>query len=626
MRDHYTMVKNLKILKALEKKTLWLATWMIHHANNLRSTVDGVKVGGHQASCASIVTVMIALYFHNLRPHDRVAVKPHAGPIFHAIQYLFGNQTLARLKNFRGFNGVQPYPSRTKDKADVDFSTGSVGLGVAETLFASLVQDYVHSHGFVEENTKKGRMISVLGDAELDEGNIFEALLEGWKHEITNCWWIIDYNRQSLDGVINDKLFNRITGFFSTVNWNVISIKYGVQLEKAFKTTIGPALKNWIDQCPNQLYSALTFQGGAAWRSELEKSLHGEEGLDSFLEAHDDASLGKLMTNLGGHDIEAILDAFSKAEQDERPHCFIAYTIKGYGLPLAGHKDNHAGILNTAQIEEYQSSLNIPKGEEWELTSGMDMKKSVLKKFIASVPFAKRITREKSYISPPHIEVPPIAVPKSSKLSTQEAFGKIMNELGKGSSELASRIVTTSPDVTVSTNLGGWVNQRSPFHVKKHDDIFRQMHLPSPQKWSQQPLGQHIELGIAENNLFLLLSALGLSHDLFQQRLIPIGTLYDPFVARGLDALTYACYQDSRFIVVGTPSGISLGPEGGAHQSIFTPLIGIGHPNLTSFEPAYGDELTTILQWGFQNIQEEKGSPLYSSSQNESFVEAYLQQ
>ncbi|MBP02884.1 MAG: transketolase, partial [Rhodospirillaceae bacterium] len=253
----------------------------------------------------------------------------------------------------------------------------------------------------------------------------------------------------------------------------------------------------------------------------------------------------------------------------------------------------------------------IQKGQEWDISSGINVTNKELKAFINSVPFAKRITRENLIDTPPQIEVPTIDVPKGVQQSTQEAFGKIMNELGKGSSELSSRIVTTSPDVTVSTNLGGWVNQRSPFHVKKHDDIFRQMHLPSPQKWSQQPLGQHIELGIAENNLFLLLSALGLSHDLFKERLIPIGTLYDPFVARGLDALTYACYQDSRFIVVGTPSGISLGPEGGAHQSIFTPLIGIGHPNLRSFEPAYGDELAKILQWGFLHMQKEKGSPLY---------------
>ena len=300
---------DLAQLKLLERKILWLATWMIHHANNIRDNLDGIKVGGHQASSASMVTVMTALYLHALRPQDRVAVKPHAGPVFHAIQYLLGNQTLDRLKNFRAFGGVQPYPSRTKDKDDVDFSTGSVGLGVAETLFASLVQDYLRLHGLLDPGRPDGRMIALLGDAELDEGNIYEALLEGWKHEIRNVWWIVDYNRQSLDGVVNDKLFKRITGFFETVDWTVVLLKYGLKLEAAFKTPIGPALKAWIDDCPNQLYSALTFQGGAAWREHLARDLKAEKGLEAFLKAHDDAALHALMTNLGGHDMEAIIRA-----------------------------------------------------------------------------------------------------------------------------------------------------------------------------------------------------------------------------------------------------------------------------------------------------------------------------
>ena len=601
----------LLALQALEKKILWLATWMIHHANNIRPKTDGVKVGGHQASCASMVSVMTALFLHTLRAHDRIAVKPHAGPVFHAIQYLLGNQTLDRIKNFRGFGGVQPYPSRTKDKADVDFSTGSVGLGVAETLFASLVQDYIHSHDLVDADVPKGRMIGLMGDAELDEGNVYEALLEGWKHEVSNCWWIVDYNRQSLDGVVNDRLFNRITGFFSAVNWNVVMLKYGLKLQAAFETPIGPALKKWIDDCPNQAYSALTFQGGKAWREALKSDLKGTKGLKAFLDEHDDESLHALMTNLGGHDMEAILQAFDEAEKDDRPHCFIAYTIKGYGLPLAGHKDNHAGILNDGQIDQYRSSLGIPKGEEWDKYAGLDLSPDAVESFLSSVPYAQRIPRERKTETVPVIDVPEIPVPTGKALSTQEAFGKIMNDLGRGSSELSSRIVTTSPDVTVSTNLGGWVNQRSPFHIKRREDIFRQMHVASPQKWSQQPQGQHVELGIAENNLFLLLSALGLSHDLFGQRLLPVGTLYDPFIARGLDAMTYACYQDARFMLVATPSGISLGPEGGAHQSIFTPLIGIGHAGLMSFEPAYGDELAAIMAWGFSHMQKPDGSSVY---------------
>ena len=181
----------------LDTRLRWLSAWTIHNANHLRDSRDGLKVGGHQASCASISTIMATLYFHALGPNDKVAVKPHAGPVLHAIHYLLGDQSRDQLERFRGLGGAQSYPSRTKDVIPVDFSTGSVGLGVAVTAFASLVQDYLVAHGQLAE-ADTGRMIALMGDAELDEGNIYECLIEAYKHEVRNCWWIVDYNRQSL--------------------------------------------------------------------------------------------------------------------------------------------------------------------------------------------------------------------------------------------------------------------------------------------------------------------------------------------------------------------------------------------------------------------------------------------
>ena len=250
----------LAILRQLERKVLWLSTYLIHHANHERESTDGLKVGGHQASSASMATLMTALYFHILRPQDRVAVKPHASPVFHAIQYLLGNQSLEALQRFRAFGGAQSYPSRTKDKDDVDFSTGSVGLGVAMTGFAAIAQEYVHAKGWAKD-WPKGRMISLMGDAEIDEGNIHEALLEYWKHGLTNTWWVVDYNRQSLDSVVSDQLFAKVTNAFENLGWQVITIKYGRLLERVFAMPGGAALRDWIDACPNQIYSApcLTF-------------------------------------------------------------------------------------------------------------------------------------------------------------------------------------------------------------------------------------------------------------------------------------------------------------------------------------------------------------------------------
>lgn len=594
-------------LKAFERKILWLASWMIHNANHIRPKRDGLKVGGHQSSSASVVSLMTALYLHALRPQDRVAVKPHASPIFHAIQYLFGNQTRERMEKFRGLGGVQSYPSRTKDHADVDFSTGSVGLGVGATLFGSLVQDYVKLHRFAEETAPYGRMVALLGDAELDEGNIFEALLEGWKHEVRNLWWIVDYNRQSLDGVVNDALFNKIQGFFDTVGWRVVTLKYGKKLQAAQHGPAGEALINWIDTCPNQLYSALTFKGGAAWRERLKLDLGGSAGLKTLLDGHDDRSLHALMTNLGGHDLETIVEAFDAAKGEE-PHSFVAYTIKGYGLPLQGHKDNHAGLMNPEQMRVFQAQMNVPEGAEWERFAGMAEDPAELEEFLAHVPFAARAKNAK-HDAP--IAVPEIDPPKGEMLSTQESFGKILNEMARADSKLAERIVTTSPDVTVSTNLSGWVNRRGIFHRTERGDVFQEEKLPSPQKWAMTPSGQHIELGIAENNLFLLLGQLGLSNELFGARLLPIGTVYDPFINRGLDAMNYACYQGARFMLVATPSGISLAPEGGAHQSINTPLIGMAQDGMIYAEPAYADELAVLMRWGFEHMQAEDGGSVY---------------
>jgi len=600
------MPRDLQILTELERKVLWLATWTIHHANHLRESSDGLKVGGHQASSASLATIMTALYFHTLRSQDRVAVKPHAGPNFHAIQYLLGRQTRDKLENFRGYKGAQSYPSRTKDTDDVDFSTGSVGLGVSQTLFSSLVQDYVRAHGWGQEINgeprPEGRMIALLGDAELDEGNIFEAILEGWKHGLRNCWWIVDYNRQSLDAVVREGLWERYQNLFRNFGWDVVLLKYGSLQQAAFREPGGERLRQWIDNCPNQLYSALVFQGGAAWRRRLLDEIGDQGAVTRLIEARSDEDLARLMNNLGGHDLDAIIEAFDGIDHD-RPVCFIAYTIKGMGLPFAGHKDNHAGLMTPAQMETFRAAMKIRPEHEWDRFEGLSAPEAALQTFLDAVPFAAGGERN---LKAPLIDVPEeLKVTIQPEMATQTGFGALLNEIARGTTPLASRIVTTSPDVTVSTNLGPWVNRRGLFAREALADTFKSERIPSTFNWEFSPKGQHIELGIAEMNLFGALSALGLSHAINGERLLPIGTLYDPFIARGLDGLNYACYQDARFILVATPSGLTLAPEGGAHQSIAEPLIGLAQDGLAAFEPAFVDELAVILRFALDYIQRD---------------------
>ena len=464
----------------VEKKVAWLANYIIHNANNLRKKDDELKVGGHQASCASVISILVVLYFKILKKNDRIAIKPHASPVFHAIQYLLGNQSVDNLKNFRKLNGAQAYPSRTKDFCEVDFSTGSVGLGGAMTIFSSFVQDYLYENKLFQEPNNK--MVSIFGDAELDEGNIYEALLEGAKHNLKNCWWIIDYNRQSLDGIIHGKLFEKIINLFKLMGWNVEILKYGKKLEGLKSSVSGNKILNWIDDCPNDLFSALTYQGGSEWRKTLNKNFNNDKKVLALIEKYDDDGLHSLMTNLAGHDLLSLEKAFLKYENNNTPTCFICYTVKGFGLPLAGHKDNHSGIMNLEQFKLYKKQMKVNEGKEWNKTEGLQASLPHFEQFIATNILANskhsRVMKDKKII------IPDIGEYNFNKnLSTQEAFGKLLNELGKKNDESIKRIITTSPDVTVSTNLGGWVNQKNIFSTFKKSDIFGEKKVFSAQKW-----------------------------------------------------------------------------------------------------------------------------------------------
>ena len=343
------------------------------------------------------------------------------------------------------------------------------------------------------------------------------------------------------------------------------------------------------------------FAGAAAWRKRLNDEIGDQGDVTRLIEKRSDDELAALMNNLGGHDLPSVLEAFHAATSD-KPTCFICYTVKGFGLPMAGHKDNHAGLMTPVQMEVFRQKMGVREGHEWDKFEGLASPER-LQSFLERVPFAADKARR---LNASAIEVPEaLPVTIQPVMSTQTGFGALLNEIGRGEGDFARRIVTASPDVTVSTNLGAWVNRRGLFAHEKMADTFKSEHIPSTFTWEFSPQGQHIELGIAENNLFVLLSALGLSHSINGERLLPVGTLYDPFIARGLDALNYACYQDARFIVVATPSGITLAGEGGAHQSIAEPLIGLAQDGLASFEPAYVDELAVILRWAFAYMQKD---------------------
>jgi len=590
LSEQLPSAEQLATLAALQRRVLWLATLIVHHANNVRPNLDGTKVGGHQASSASMVSILTALYFDFLQPGDRVAVKPHSSPAFHAIQYLLGRLPQRYLTELRAYGGLQSYPSRTKDPDEVDFSTGSVGLGAVAPAFAALAHRYAMAHF---EKVTSRRFIALIGDAELDEGNVWEALLDEALENLDNLIWIVDLNRQSLDRVIPGIKAARLKRLFSDLGWRVLEAKYGRLLQSLFARPGGDALRVRIDEMSNEEYQALIRLPAPTMRERL---LDCPDGTTIAAVLHDipDETLGEVVTNLGGHDLGELLAVLAQTnEEPRRPTIIFAYTIKGFGLPTAGHPLNHSQLLSADQIATLATQLGIRPGTEWDAFAP-DTPEGELCAAMAARLFAGSPVKQR----PPAEMLDPAAVPLDvalsvpDQISTQEAFGRLLVRLAD-IPELRRRIVTTSPDVSVSTNLAGWINKTGVYSPIEHPDYETEAYRLL--RWKRGPSGQHIELGISEMNLFMLLGMFGLADDLCGQQLIPIGTVYDPFVLRGLDALIYGVYSGARFIVAGTPAGITLSPEGGAHQSTITPSIGIELPKLESFEPCFARELEWLL-------------------------------
>jgi pyruvate dehydrogenase E1 component len=586
---------DIDTLLDIQERVLWLAVRMIDEANRRGDTE--IKVGGHQASSASMVSIMTALWFAHIGGEDKVAIKPHASPVYHAIKYLTGELDRSYLTRLREFGGLQSYPSRTKDPDVADFSTGSVGLGAVAPLFSAAARRFVDAH---HGPRPPARFIATVGDAELDEGNVWEAIADPALQGLGNVTLIVDLNRQSLDRVVPGIQAKRLTRFFAEAGWHVIEVKYGEKLQTAFARDGGDALRRHIDGMPNERYQSLFSVEGAELRSRFIEG--ADPAVGRFLESVPDADLGRLIRNLGGHDLEALLRAYRRADAiTDRPSVIFAYTVKGWGLPIAGDPMNHSALLSDAQIDDLRSSSGLTAATEWDRfdpESGAGKACATVGIGINNEPVPPR----------PAVAAPTTSGAKHKPVtSSQEAFGRILVQLGRVP-ELARRMVTVCPDVAVSTNLGGWINAQGVFSPTDTIDYYAADRLL---KWTPSPEGRHIELGISEMNLFLLLGQLGLAHEHHGEMLLPIGTVYDPFVLRGLDALIYSLYNDSRFIIVGTPSGITLAPEGGAHQSSITPSVGLELPGIVAAEPAYAQAVDWLLTEALRDLAEPDGRSRY---------------
>ena len=589
---------DLDTLRSIERRVLWLAAAIVHHANRVRENRSGVKVGGHQASSASMVSLMCALWFSELRSEDRVSVKPHASPVLHAINYLLGHLDRPYLETLRAFGGLQSYPSRTKDPDPVDYSTGSVGIGATAPIWGAIARRYLETHRF--EAPSMGRQIALLGDAELDEGAVWEAIADPSVAKLGEVLWVVDLNRQSLDRVVPDIAFGRWANMFEAAGWQTISVKYGSRLDTLFERPGGPALRRRIDEMPNEEYQRLLR---ATPRELRERLPAGADGLAGLVEELDDDDLRAGLRDLGGHDPAKLIEAYRAVDFD-RPTVIFAYTIKGWSLPIEGHPENHSALLTREQMLELAEALDADADDPWAAFDPAGPEGE-----LCAAAGAALAGNAPEPVAPP--KVPPGLGRRHRGLeSTQQAFGRFFVDLVHEAPEVAERVVTVSPDVASSTNLGGWINKGKIWSVGERRDWFED----DPQTlvhWHESTRGHHIELGIAETNLVGLLGELGATWSRYGQPLLPIGTIYDPFVGRALEPWSFGMYAGGQSILVGTPSGVSLAPEGGAHQSIVTPSIGIAQPGCTAWEPAFGQHLEWTLLHALSRLGRPDGESAY---------------
>ena len=563
------MTVDLAALEGIEKRVLWLATRMIHEANHVRSNPDHTKVGGHQASSASVVSILTALYFGGwLNAGDRVSIKPHSSPVFHAIQYLLGNLERRYLTTLREFGGLQAYPSRTKDPDPVDFSTGSVGLGAAAPLFAALADRYAASHFHADQaqpiapfhrpgrRRRAGRR-QRLGSHQRRDYPRHAPGQRAVDRRPEPSEPRPRHPRDQGPGDGGHVPGHRLAGAGGQVRPPFAG---GVRRARAARR-----LRKRIDEMPNEEYQDLVrLTGAASPRAGRVRCARSRSRVScrSVSKTSPTTTCRRCWAILAATTCSSCSTAFQAADAaSDRPTVLFAYTMKGWGLPFAGDPLNHSALLSPEQIEALRLAAVRPADDDWACLETDSAEGRLCSRDRGQAVSARRTTAGRRRLPVRASDVPdslPSRVPPG--ISTQEVFGNTLVELARLGGPLAERIVTASPDVTISTNLGGWVNRTGVWAENPWQAPATA--VPRLLRWEPGPGGQHIELGISEMNLFMLLGQLGLSHELNGELLLPVGTVYDPFVCRGLDALIYSVYSGSKFVFAGTPAGVTLSPGG----------------------------------------------------------------
>jgi pyruvate dehydrogenase E1 component len=633
-------------LDSVARRALYLATQMIHQANNRPDKEKGEpKVGGHQSGSASALHIMGALHLIVKTGFDHIANKPHASPTDHSYNYLLDlflnsdfsklteeqkNTAMMGLRKYskNGEHVFQSYHSAYDSDHHNFFPSGTVGIPPVQAGYLALAYRFAKDHNY---DVPDAHFWALSGDSEFREGSMYEAVPDFAEREIGNLTWIVDYNRQSLDGhrVVNQKVLNgsdadRIEKSMAANGWEVIQLRHGSKRIALFKKPGGEAFKNFLEKelFDYELQALLLVQDMKALKKGIVKE---HPSLKKFIDSIQDTELYEALRDFGGHDMLAIAEAMLKSKESKRkPTIIIAHTLKGWGLKMAAQPGNHSSLNSADEMNEMQKIQGISgaslfsgfdakspegkflkdRGEKLysEIKAQNTLKEKNQKFFLDAISqigeIPEKLDINTKMASYPHTQwmlgqltakLTRIANADSSKLTETEKKWKTAGEL----------FMTMAPDVGTSTNLNPAMDGKifgAPIVTDVETDLgVKDTKLPDLVP-GEDLSDRFLRFEIAESNVMTCVGSFGKMRDITGVPIMPLMTVYDFFIKRAMDQYFYNQYWKSSFICVGTPSGVTLSPEGAQHgwKSDFQ------IPNQITWEPFFCVEVDWILSDAFK--------------------------
>ncbi len=632
---------NTQVLDAIARRAHYLANLMIYRANDRLNVEKGdPKIGGHSSASSSALHILGALHLYVKSGFDFIANKPHASPADHAFNYLldlFLNADLSKMSledcntamdHLRAFpDKGQPVLQSYHSVYDPDhhgfLPTGTVGIPPANVGYLAQAYTFAKQHGYKVPNA---HFWAIIGDSEFREGSLFEAVPDLAEREVGNLTWIVDYNRQSLDGhrITNLKVMDgtddvRIARTMEANGWQVIQVRHGQKRQRLFKRAGGYLFQNLFekDLTDYELQVLLQLKDGKTIRTEM---LKHQKKLESFLSEISDEELIGALRDFGGHDFHSLIEAMNLSRDTKgRPSIIIAHTLKGWGLKMAATPGNHSSLPEEDELTFLRKSVQLSEGELFQRFTESSNEGKFLKErgeFLYKQILEQEELRKENTASFEKLQKSLGEFPESLDINlkmasyphTQWMLGQLTAKLTRISNaatdslkptekpfQLAGQmLVSMAPDVGTSTNLNPAMDGKI-FGAEVTEDIEAEFGVKDKKTPDlvpgQEKNDRFLRFDIAEANVMSCLGSYGRMRDVLGIPLMPLMTVYDFFVKRAHDQFFYDLYWKSSFILVGTPSGVTLSPEGAQHgwKSDFQ------IPNQVTWEPMYCQELDWIM-------------------------------